>query len=165
MTHYLDDHRTLIHLDPDRGFQETLADQLIRQRYRVYSTPDCDTAWELLTQRAARVLIMDPHPFADAGFELINRIKAFDPDLQVIVVTSQMTSDIIVKVSRLGADECLFKPLDEPELLLKSIRRAVNAHPSWWKNVRNWLAARGTSTVSQLVITHPFEGSTWPTPQ
>lgn len=55
------------------------------------------------------------------GFEVLRRLRKIDPGLPVIVVTSYGSPETVRTSMRLGAFDCLTKPLDRQE-----IRRVVS---------------------------------------
>jgi signal transduction histidine kinase len=54
------------------------------------------------------------------------RIKALDPDVQVIILTGYATLETAIKALRLGAYEYQFKPVDDMEIFARLVERAYN---------------------------------------
>ncbi len=57
------------------------------------------------------------------GLELLRRMKAFDPDMMMIMMTGYPDIDIVIKAMRMGAHDFLVKPFDL-ESMVSSVRRA-----------------------------------------
>ncbi|MEW6388545.1 MAG: response regulator transcription factor [Thermodesulfobacteriota bacterium] len=80
---------------------------------------------ELLPCLSAQMVIMDltlPHL---PGFEAIRRVKASDPDLKVLVLTSRREKEFLQLAFGMGADGCLLKEeaLLELPAAIKTIRQ------------------------------------------
>jgi LmbE family N-acetylglucosaminyl deacetylase len=95
----------------------------------------------LLEQGVYDVLITDIELPSGASFELIEAARKALPSLIVLVMTAQQRADYAVQALRLKADEYLFKPFTEQDLIskldrlqleLKSAQQrvlAIGAHP------------------------------------
>lgn len=70
------------------------------------------------------VILMDVRMANVSGMEALQRIKAFNPSIPIIIMTAYSSVDKAVEAMRLGADDYLTKPLNFDELQL-SIERAT----------------------------------------
>ena len=61
------------------------------------------------------------------GFDVINRVKAFNPSLPVVLMTGQATLDYAIRAMRLGAANLFQKPLTIRELV-NSVFHLVDLH-------------------------------------
>lgn len=70
------------------------------------------------------VILMDVRMANVGGMEALQKIKAFNPSIPIIIMTAYSSIDKAVEAMRLGADDYLTKPLNFDELKL-SIERAT----------------------------------------
>ncbi len=70
------------------------------------------------------VILMDVRMANVSGMEALQKIKAFNPSIPIIIMTAYSSIDKAVEAMRLGADDYLTKPLNFDELKL-SIERAT----------------------------------------
>ncbi len=70
------------------------------------------------------VILMDVRMANVSGMEALQKIKAFNPSIPIIIMTAYSSVDKAVEAMRLGADDYLTKPLNFDELKL-SIERAT----------------------------------------
>ena len=95
-------------------------------------------ALALLTEQRFDVVISDVRmPGELDGVSLLRRVKAIDPDIEVVLATAFGTIDHAVDAIKCGAYDYLTKPVD-PERLLLTIRRAAErgalvAEPARWE--------------------------------
>ena len=92
---------------------------------------DCKTAKN--AAEALAIVAEEPRPslvLSDiempgmSGLELLERLKALDPNIQVIMVSGVQTLDVVRKCLVAGAYDYIVKPF-EPEDLLNTVQRAV----------------------------------------
>ena len=81
-----------------------------------------DQAIEILKKQAVCVLLMDLNYTRDTtsgqeGLDLLERIRALDADLPVVVMTAWGTIDIAVEAMRRGANDFVEKPWDNARLM------------------------------------------------
>lgn len=94
--------------------------------YRVRSVGDGLSALTLARELHPDLVITDQHMPNLAGLELLQRLHADQPELPVILITSEGSEALAVEAMRAGAADYLTKPFD-PETLLDSVRRALAA--------------------------------------
>ena len=81
-----------------------------------------DQAIEILKKQAVCVVLMDLNYTRDTtsgqeGLDLLERIRALDADLPVVVMTAWGTIDIAVEAMRRGANDFVEKPWDNARLM------------------------------------------------
>ena len=64
------------------------------------------------------------------GLELLRRIKAFAPEIEVIIVTALSDVERAREMIRLGASDYLTKPFDLDEVV-SSVKRAIDKYQAW----------------------------------
>src|SRR6266699_3487535 len=111
--------------DDEPGLREFLADTLALDDHVVVSAPDGKAAAKLLDERGFDLLITDLKMPGLDGMALLRKVRAEQPELEVIVMTAHGTVDNAVEAMKLGAFEYLQKPLSGPDELRLLVARAV----------------------------------------
>jgi signal transduction histidine kinase len=118
-------HRVLI-AEPDDGVRRQLADAL-GDAYDVREAADGRRALEIL--RSERdlpdVIITDLELKGDKGLQVMVAAHSIDPHMPVLVVTRPEHLDEALEALRLGARDCIVKPLESVELVRYSLERAI----------------------------------------
>jgi two-component system response regulator AtoC len=110
-------------VDDDPGLRESFR-LILDDEYVVVEAPDGDVALETVRTSQVDLILLDIRlPGAD-GIEVLERIKAFDDSVEVILVTAVKTLRTAVAAMKLGAFDYLTKPFEEDELL-SVLRRAL----------------------------------------
>src|SRR5262249_31356391 len=110
-------------VDDDAGAREGLRFALA-ERYPVLDAPHGRSALGIVqTERVDLVLLDILMPEVD-GLEILQELKALDPDLPVIMMTAVKTVRTSVAAMKLGAADYVTKPFQEDELLA-AIRQAL----------------------------------------
>jgi DNA-binding response OmpR family regulator len=113
-------------VDDEVEFTSALAERLTLRGHDVQTAHSGEEALSLIAVAPPQVVVLDKMMPGMGGTEVLRHIKRDFPQVQVIFLTGQgCTIDDAEKV-RLGAFECLVKPLDIEELI-GSIRAAVTA--------------------------------------
>ena len=110
-------------VDDERQFVETLSERLTMREMGSAVAYDGESALELIDQDEPEVMILDLKMPGIDGIEVLRRVKATRPDIEVIILTghgSETDKDICMK---LGAFAYLTKPVDI-DLLSKTIKKA-----------------------------------------
>jgi FixJ family two-component response regulator/AraC-like DNA-binding protein len=110
-------------VDDDAGIREALRFAL-DEHYTVLDAPHGRSGVGIVrTERVDLVLLDILMPEVD-GLEILQELKALDPDLPVIMMTAVKTVRTTVAAMKLGAADYVTKPFQEDELLA-SIRQAL----------------------------------------
>lgn len=110
-------------VDDERQFVETLSERLTMRDMGSAVAYDGESALELIDQDEPEVMILDLKMPGIDGIEVLRRVKATRPDIEVIILTghgSEADREICMK---LGAFAYLTKPVDI-DLLSKTIKEA-----------------------------------------
>jgi CheY-like chemotaxis protein len=107
---------------------EVLVDALEVQGYQVQTAADGRQAWDLIRQNPTDydLVLSDVNMPRMDGLELLARIRADAPGIQVILMTGHPHPAIPVQARRLGAVAVLLKPWGL-EQLYQTLRRALSA--------------------------------------
>ncbi|MGH7963684.1 MAG: UDP-3-O-acyl-N-acetylglucosamine deacetylase [Candidatus Binatia bacterium] len=111
-------------VDDEAQIRATLRGVLSDEGFRVLDTDDGTNLLDLVTAQRPRVVILDVWmPHMD-GIKLLQRLKAQEPQLPVIVVSGHGTIETAVRATKLGATDFLEKPFSL-DTLLRSVYRAL----------------------------------------
>ena len=97
---------------------------VLDQDYDVLDAPDGARALEIVRAHHVDVVLLDIRLPEMDGIEVLERLKALDDSLEVILVTAVKTVRTAVAAMKLGAFDYLTKPFQDEELLAL-VRRAV----------------------------------------
>src|SRR5947209_17554746 len=110
-------------VDDDHGVRESFR-LILEDRYEVLEAADGRQALERLRASPVDLVLLDIRLPEMDGIEVLERMKAVDDGVEVILVTAVKTVRIAVDAMKLGAFHYLTTPFDEDELL-SLIRRAL----------------------------------------
>ena len=103
-------------VDDDSGVRESFR-LILEDHYEVLDAPDGPQALEVLRAAQVDLVLLDIRLPEMDGIEVLERIKAIDEGLEVILVTAVKTVRTAVAAMKLGAFDYLTKPFEEDELL------------------------------------------------
>jgi len=111
--------------DDEAGLREFITDALELDEHTVVSAKDGREAAKLLDERGFDLVLTDlKMPYLD-GMALLRKVRAEQPEVEVIVMTAHGTVDNAVEAMKLGAFEYLQKPLSGPDELRLLVARAI----------------------------------------
>src|SRR5262245_53357501 len=114
-------------VDDDAGVREGLRFAL-DERYRVLDAPHGRGALGIVQAERVDLVLLDILMPEVDGLEILQELKALDPDLPVIMMTAVKTVRTSVAAMKLGAADYVTKPFQEDELLA-AIRQALEQRP------------------------------------
>jgi DNA-binding NtrC family response regulator len=139
-------------VDDDPGLRESFR-LILDEDYDVLDVPDGPRALEVVRAAHVDLVLLDIRLPDMDGIEVLERLKAIDEQVEVILVTAVKTVRTAVAAMKLGAFDYLTKPFEEEELL-SLVRRALE-HRSLEREVvylRSELARRHDD---EIVGQHP----------
>ena len=110
-------------VDDDQGIRESFR-LILEDHYDIADVPDGPSALDVVRTSAVDLVLLDIRLPGMDGIEVLERIKAVDEGIEVILVTAVKTVRTAVAAMKLGAFDYLTKPFEEDELLSLS-RRAL----------------------------------------
>lgn len=101
--------------------------------YKVFTAASCQEAFLLYRQERIDLVLTDVMMPGESGLDLLIKIKEFDPNAAVIVMTGFSEKDVILGALKDGADDFISKPLNllqlrtvvEKSLLRKALKEEV----------------------------------------
>ena len=108
-------------VDDEKEFRSTLAERLRIRGIQVNEAGSGEEAFHIIEAAAPQVVVLDVLMPGIGGLEVLRRIKADHPDIQVILLTGLGTTK---EGLELGAFDYLLKPI-QIEKLIKKIGEAL----------------------------------------
>lgn len=115
---------TVLIVDDKEMLRDSVGVTLQRAGFGVVSAPGAEQALAIIARKKPDAVVTDLKMPKMTGVELLERIREFDADLPVILMTAYGTIDTAVKAMRLGAYTYLTKPFEGDELIV-SVKRAI----------------------------------------
>jgi len=112
--------RTLLIVDDEEGPRQSLR-VVFKEDYNLLIASDGQRAVELAQQHKINVAVLDIRMTGMSGTEVLERLKAIQPSIEVIMLTAYETVETIRQALRLGACDYLNKPFD-----VATVRKAVS---------------------------------------
>lgn len=111
-------------VDDDPAHRTMLRTLLAQWGYQIFEADDGSTAIENVQQRPFDLILMDVRMLRVSGLEALDKIKAYNPAIPVIIMTAYSSVETAVEALKKGAYDYLTKPLDFDKLKL-SLQRAM----------------------------------------
>lgn len=110
--------RTIIIVDDDPGFSETLGDILRARNFKVFETGDQHELLDVLVSEGYQVVLLDMKLKSTNGLEVLKEIRKRGFHFPVILVTGfgDEMGPVIKQAFESNAYTCLYKPLKHEEL-------------------------------------------------
>lgn len=115
---------TVLVVDDKEMMRDSVGVTLERAGFEVMSAPDGAAALEMIAKRRPDAVVTDLRMPGLSGLDLIERVRAIDEELPIVLMTAFGTIETAVKAMRLGAFDYLTKPFEGDELIV-AIKRAV----------------------------------------
>jgi two-component system, NtrC family, response regulator AtoC len=111
--------------DDEAGLREFITDTLELDEHVVVAAKDGREAAKLLDERGFDLVLTDLKMPGLDGMALLRKVRAEQPEVEVIMMTAHGTVDNAVEAMKLGAFEYLQKPMSGPDELRLLVARAV----------------------------------------
>src|ERR1700689_137223 len=111
--------QTLLIVDDEEGPRQSLR-VVFKDDYNLLLASDGPRALELARQNKIHAAVVDIRMKGMSGTEVLEKLKAIQPAVEVIMLTAYETVDTVRQALRLGACDYLNKPFD-----IATIRKAV----------------------------------------
>jgi DNA-binding response OmpR family regulator len=118
---------SLLVVNDETNFILLLERILSRDGYQVTAVHGSEEALYQLGRKSFDLAILDIKMYPMNGVELLAEIKKRSPSTQVIMVSGNLTDDIREQCIKMGATDCLTKPLKISELKAV-VRQHAHAH-------------------------------------
>lgn len=109
---------SILIVDDDNVIRETLSDVLKKSGYEVYTEGSGSGAFSILKKHIIDLILLDMKLPDIDGLEVLKKIKEFDTDILVIIMTAYSDVQTAVSAMKLGAYHYINKPFELEELKL-----------------------------------------------
>ena len=106
-------------VDDEKEFVTTLAERLELRGFQVLIATDGEEALRFCDTDLPQVVVLDLMMPGLSGMEVLERIKAIDSKIPVILLTGHGATKDGIRGMQLGALDYLMKPIDINELISK----------------------------------------------
>jgi two-component system NtrC family response regulator len=109
---------TILIVDDEKNYPPVLSAVLEEEGYGTLSANSGKEALEILSRSDVDLVLTDMKMPGMDGIELLEKIKARDPDLPIIMMTAHGTVEKAVEAMQKGAYSYILKPFDNERLIL-----------------------------------------------
>ena len=106
-------------VDDEEDFLKTLAERLQTRGLKVSTATSGDNALASIEGQEYDLIVLDLAMPGFDGIETLKRIKALQPDAEIIMLSGQGSIRTSIEAMKLGACDFLQKPVDINELMSK----------------------------------------------
>ena len=110
--------------------REAISDVLIQAGHSVQEAYDGNDAWPFIEHGDYDMMITDIMMPNKNGFDLINDLRSFNPELKIIAISgggNYLNSKLTVTLASLNADASIPKPFT-PEQILTAVENVMHPH-------------------------------------
>ena len=120
-------------VDDEHLIRWSLEQNLKKQGYEVVVAPSGEDAMRLAREEQPDLVLLDIQLPGMSGIEVLERLKEYDEELVVIMVTAQSGLDTAVNAMRLGAHDYVSKPfnLDELSIIIRKALETSDLGARW----------------------------------
>lgn len=101
--------------------------------HQVEAAVDGEDALRKLADERFDLVISDISMPRLNGVNLLSRIRSDYPTVRVIMMTGYVSQESILACMRRGAEDCVFKPLEDLSEMESAVSRAVAKLERWWE--------------------------------
>ena len=103
-------------VDDEFGPRESLR-MILKSRYEVHTAASKQEALRFIHENHVDLVLLDLNMPGGSGFGVLQAIKDFRLDIQVIVVTGYASLENAKEAIRLGAEDFIQKPFNVPDIV------------------------------------------------
>ena len=97
-------------VDDEKNIVSSLTGILVDEGYEVAKTGDGIEALEIIQTDPPDLVLLDIWLPGMDGIEVLKTVKAYHPDIEVLIMSGHGTIDTAVKATKLGAQDFIEKP-------------------------------------------------------
>ncbi|MCE9606385.1 MAG: sigma-54 dependent transcriptional regulator [Planctomycetia bacterium] len=140
----------LLIVDDDDEYRSTVVRRLGRRGYRIQEASNGEAALEAAQRREFDVALLDMVMPGMSGVDLTEKLKAIQPDCEVVLLTGQGTVETAVRSMKLGAFDYLMKPCPLADLEVVIERAAARRRLTKENTQLKQVLARGQATPDMI---------------
>jgi CheY-like chemotaxis protein len=128
--------RTVLHVDDDLAATRLTHALLRSYGIQTVALNDPSQLIERLLNDQHHVVLLDIEMPHHDGLEILRDIKRLDGGITVIMLTAMVSQSTVLQSLRRGAAGCFFKPIVDPEPLVRAIAEAFDNLERWWRTLQ-----------------------------
>jgi DNA-binding NtrC family response regulator len=140
---------TVLVVDDEIGPRESLR-AILKSEYQVLVATEGEQAIRTVEESSVDVVLLDLRMPGVSGVRVMERIKAVDPDIEVILITGYASYETVLEALRLHAFDYISKPFNIAQLR-DLVRRAVARRRTY---VKKLTAEKEPETGTQMQDPH-----------
>ncbi len=152
------EHWKILLIDDEEAIRSVVSIVLADEGYQIVTAADGESGLRLFKEESPQIVITDILMPGIGGIEVLKRVKAYDPDKEVIVVTGFGDMELAIRALQSDASDFVTKPI-ENEALLVALERAKKRYTDR-KALNNYTAIieeRWMDTAEELARTFDFQ--------
>jgi DNA-binding NtrC family response regulator len=115
---------TVLVVDDKEMLRDSVGVTLQRAGFTILAASSGTQALDLITTRRPDAVVTDLKMPGMTGVELVEKVREFDDDLPVVLMTAFGTVDTAVRAMKLGASDYITKPFEGDELVI-AVKRSL----------------------------------------
>lgn len=127
----------LLIVDDETDIRDMLSRHFMLKDFYVETAAGGVEALEAMQQKRIDIVISDICMPEMDGVELLRRIRREYPMTRVIMITGYVTLENALACMRRGADNCVFKPLEDMSELDEAVRLSLGTLRRWQEKLRD----------------------------
>jgi two-component system response regulator HydG len=104
-------------VDDDSFICQILEKHLTNQKYQVETAFSAQSALKIFKTKSIDLVLCDFRLPDSSGLEVLQKVRAMNPDIPVIIMTAYADVRMAVKLMKMGASDYITKPIQQEELL------------------------------------------------
>ncbi|TSK07177.1 MAG: response regulator [Geobacter sp.] len=147
--------RDILIVDDNEVVTSVLVELFIKEGYNSSGVATGEECLEELQRTPYKLVMLDVRLPGISGIEVLRAIGESHPGVDVIIMTSHVSLETAVQALRLGAQDYLFKPFDDLEMVLATVnktlerRRLMSEHDDLVRTLAD-LAVENTRIMKEL---------------
>jgi signal transduction histidine kinase/CheY-like chemotaxis protein len=113
-------------VDDEPGITQLCERLLTKVGYQVYLSNDLDGTINIVEKHRIDLLLVDIRLPEISGFELIAKVKEYQPDTAVLVMTGFGTVETAIQALRQGVDGLILKPFETRNELIATVEKVLS---------------------------------------
>jgi two-component system, NtrC family, response regulator AtoC len=154
---------SILIVDDDGVMQETLSDVLKKRGYEIFSVGSGNAAFSIIKKNVIDLILLDMRLPDIDGLEVLKKIKEFDTEILVIMMTAFSDVQTAVSAMKSGAYDYINKPFELEELklliekgletksLINEVRRLHRQHGEKYQNSHIYGVSPQIHYVKELI--------------
>lgn len=139
-------------VDDEADIRSLLTNLLANEGFSVVTAEDGEKGFEVFKAESPELVITDVKMPLRTGLDLLKDIKGSGSNVDVIVLTGHSDETTAIECLRRGAYDYLLKPLEELDVLIASVQRALQKRGLEAKNIQL------VKELEEMAIRDPLTG-------